>query len=108
MATVLTKAIIQNATAAVDTYVTTANNLYQDLDSKMTQLIGTDFAGEAANGFKVFFDTQVKPALADNLTAHQGSLMAGVKSILEGIDKQLMQTVDPQLGKNNENPGGGQ
>lgn len=108
MATVLTKAIIQNATAKVDTYVNSTNGLYQELDGVMKGLIGIDFAGDAADGFQSFFDTQVKPALIDNLTAQQGSLMAGVKSILDNIDAQLMQTVDPQLGENNKNPGGGQ
>jgi hypothetical protein len=31
--------------------------------------------------------------------------MASVKSILESIQTQLLDTVDPQLGENNSNPG---
>ena len=106
MATILTKDIITNAISAVDSYVKEATNLQGQLEGIMKGLIGTNFAGDAADGFQAFYNSQVKPAVVDNLTASQTSLMAGVKSILEGIDTQLMQTVDPQLGKANQNPGG--
>lgn len=108
MATILTHAIISNATQAVDTYVATANGLYEELSGVITTLTGSNFNGDAAEGYKVFFAEQVTPALTDNLTAPQESLMASIKSILESIQTQLLDTVDPQLGENNRNPGGGQ
>ena len=108
MATVLTHAIIASATEKVDAYVATANGLYEELSGVIATLISSNFNGDAANGYKAFFDTQVTPALTENLTAPSESLMAGVKSILEGIQSQLLDTVDPQLGENNQNPGGRQ
>lgn len=105
MATILTKAIITNAKGAVDTYTTTVNNLNVNLDSIITQLIGANFSGDAANGYQVFYNKQVKPALTDNLTATQNSLMASIKGILDSIESQLLNTVDPKLGENNQNPG---
>ena len=106
MATILTSAIIKNATAEVDAYVATAIGLEQQLDQIMKGLIGTDFSGDAANGFNIFYTQQVQPALNDYLTAQQTSLMAGLKSILDGIETQLLLQVDPQLGQNNQNPSG--
>ena len=108
MATILTHAIISSATEKVDAYVTTANGLYEELSGVIAALTGSNFNGDAAEGYKVFFTEQVIPALTDNLTAPSESLMAGVKSILESIQTQLLDTVDPQLGESNSNPGGAQ
>ena len=108
MATILTHAIISSATEKVDTYVATANGLYEELSGVIATLTGSNFNGDAADGYKVFFNEQVTPALTENLTAPGESLMAGIKNILESIQTQLLDTVDPQLGENNSNPGGGQ
>ena len=108
MATILTHAIISSATEKVDTYVATVNGLYEELSGVIATLTGSNFSGDAADGYKVFFNEQVTPALTENLTAPGESLMAGIKNILESIQTQLLDTVDPQLGENNSNPGGGQ
>jgi len=105
MATILTHAIISSATEKVDAYVATANGLYEELSGIIANLTSANFNGDAADGYKVFFTQQVTPALTENLTASE-SLMAGVKNILESIQTQLLDTVDPQLGENNSNPGG--
>ena len=107
MATILTHAIISSATEKVDAYVATANGLYEELSGIIATLTSANFNGDAADGYKVFFTQQVTPALTENLTASE-SLMAGIKNILESIQTQLLDTVDPQLGENNSNPGGGQ
>lgn len=108
MATILTHAIIQSAEEKVDAYIATAGSLYEELSGVISTLTAANFIGDAADGYKVFFSEQVTPALTDNLTAPGESLMAGVKSILEGIQMQLLDTVDPQMGENNSNPGGTQ
>lgn len=43
MATVLNKTIIANASSAVDTYVTTATALYQELNTLITTLTTSNF-----------------------------------------------------------------
>ena len=108
MATILTHAIISGAKGAVDTYVTTANGLYEELSGVITALTGANFNGDAAEGYKAFFTNQVTPALTENLTAPSESLMASIKTILESIETQLLDTVDPKMGENNSNPGGTQ
>ena len=108
MATILTKAIISDATSAVDTYIASAKGLEEELSGVITALVGSNFSGDAANGYMTFFKNQVVPALADNLTATQNSLMASIKGILSSIELQLLDTVDPKLGENNQNPGAAQ
>lgn len=105
MASILTHAIIYSATQAVDSYIATADGLYNELNGVINTLIGTNFNGDASNGYKAFFNAKVVPALTENLTGPSGSLMASIKNILDSIQTQLLDTVDPQLGENNQNPG---
>lgn len=108
MATTLTHAIIDNAKTQVDAYITTANSLYEELSQIIETLTANDFTGDASDGYRAFFMEQVTPALTENLTTGEGSLMEGLKKILEGIETQILNTTDPQLGENNRNPGGAQ
>lgn len=105
MASILSHAIIANAAEKVDAYVTTANGLYEELASIISTLTETHFTGDASDGFKAFFSEKVYPAITENLTDPSSSLMASIKSILESIQTQLLDTVDPGLGTNNKNPG---
>ncbi len=105
MASILTHAIITSALEKVDTYVSTANGLHEELSSVIATLTGNNFNGDASNGYLAFYNEQVVPALTENLTASGSSLMASIKSILESVQTQLLDTVDPQLGENNRNPG---
>ena len=105
MSTILSSAIIENAKGTVDAYITTANQCQSDLESAIQTLTGADFVGDASNGYNAFFKAKVIPAITDNLTASSGSLTASIKEILDSIKTQLLDTIDPQLGSNNENPG---
>ena len=104
MASILTHAIISSATEKVDTYVTSVNGIYDELNGIISTLTASNFNGDASDGYKVFYTQKVVPALTENLTAPQNSLMASLKDMLTGIEMQLLDTVDPQLGENNKNP----
>lgn len=106
MATILTSAIITSAKDSVDTYVTTVSNLSNQLDGIMKTLTSTNFTGDASVGYNEFYTQKVVPAINANLTDPGNSLTASIKSMLENIQQQLLNTVDPQLGDNNRNPGG--
>ena len=106
MSTILTSAIIQNATNSVDTYIGSVTGLNDQLSTVIGTLTTTNFTGEASNGYKEFYDSKVVPAITENLTQQGTSLTASIKSMLESIQQQLLNTVDPQLGDNNRNPGG--
>ena len=105
MASVLTHAIITSATEKVDTYVATVDGLNTELSNIITTLTGSNFNGDAANGYNVFYTQKVLPAITDNLTSPGNSLTASIKSILDSIQTQVLDSVDPQLGENNQNPG---
>lgn len=105
MASILTHAIITSATEKVDTYVTTANGLFEELSGVIANLTSTNFTGDASDGYKFFYTEKVVPALTENLTDPASSLTASIKSMLDSIKTQLLDTVDPNLGDNNKNPG---
>ncbi len=107
MASILTHAIISSAIEKVDNYSTSANGLFEELNGIINALTATNFNGDASDGYKVFFTEKVVPALSQNLTDPSASLMASIKSMLESIQTQLLDTVDPQMGDNNRNPGAG-
>lgn len=104
MATILTSAMINNAISSVDDYIGTANSLSNDLDSVINTLTSSNFQGDASDGYKAFYTEKVMPAINENLTG-SSSLTKSIKDILEVIQTQLLNTVDPQLGDNNRNPG---
>lgn len=105
MSSILTHAIISDATQKVDAYVSTANGLYDELSGIIATLTGSNFNGDASDGYNVFFTEKVVPAITDNLTDPASSLMASIKTMLESIQTQLLDTIDPSLGDNNKNPG---
>ena len=106
MATLLTSADINNAISAVDTYITKATGIFNNMQSTINSLTGSNFMGDASNGFGDFFTNQVTPVLTENLTDPGTSLTSSIKEMLESIKEQLLDTVDPQLGEGNRNPGG--
>lgn len=108
METILTHAIIASATDTVDAYVATINGLNEELSSAISSLTGSGFMGDASNGYTAFYSQKVVPALTDNLTAPADSLMASIKTILQSIETQLLDTLDPQMGENNSDPGAAQ
>ena len=103
MASILTHAIITNASSAVDSYIATTKGLYTQLEGIMTTLTGSNFNGDAANGYTAFFNANVKPALEE--AGATNALMTSVKDLLNSIQTQLLDTVDPQLGQNNQGAG---
>lgn len=105
MASILTHEIITKASDTVDSYISTAGTLYQELEGVIDTLTTNNFIGDASNGYKTFFLQKVTPALTENLTAPTNSLMSNIKAILENIQTQLLDTVDPKLGENNQDPG---
>ncbi|SDA23138.1 hypothetical protein SAMN02910447_02290 [Ruminococcus sp. YE71] len=104
MASILTSAIIVNTKSSVSTYVTTAQGLYDELQTLINNLTSSNFMGDASDGFKDFFNSKATPALVANLTEPGSSITAGLQSMLDSIKEQLLDTVDPQLGDINRDP----
>ena len=100
MSTILTTAIVDDAKSAVDTYNSSVQTLNSDLETTLNALTHDNFVGDASNGYYEFYTGKVRPALTENLI---DNLMGNIKSILDSIRTQLLDTVDPQLGTDNRN-----
>jgi uncharacterized protein YukE len=104
MASILTHANIADATSAIETYVSTADGIYQSLQGTLNSLTASNWNGDGAVGCKEFFNGTVTPALTDGVT----SIGKALKDILANIQDTLLDQLDPQLGDGNKNPGGDQ
>ena len=93
---------IDAAITAVDAYVNTCDQIFQQLKSTITTLTdkGAGFNGDAAVGYVEFF-TQITPVLVDRLTSPDGSLCSNLKKLLSQIGEALLDTVDPAMGEQN-------
>ena len=106
MSTILTSAIVENAKSSVDSYISSIEGFNTELEGIINTLTSSNFTGDASVGYKEFYTSKVVPAITENLTQQGSSLTESIKSMLESIQQQLLNTVDPQLGENNRNPGG--
>ena len=102
MATILDKQNITQAKTAISTYSSTCSQLYNELSKVIAELRKTHFIGDASNGFDVFF-AQVSPALSSNLYGSDNSITLMLNQLIDAVDKALLDTVDPDLGKANQN-----
>ena len=62
--------------AAVETYRNTTAKLKERVEGEINGLVGKDFVGAAADGFKAFYTNNIEPANGD-----------GLKKLLEAIDQ---------------------
>ena len=56
----VTPEMINSATSAIEEYETTVKTLYSQLEDTMSALIPGNFSGSAADGFKAFYDNNIK------------------------------------------------
>lgn len=101
MATQISTDVISQAIQSVSTLEGTLAELFKKLESTLRDLTGSDFVGDGADGYMEFFTAKVQPALRDNLFEGEDSLTGAIKKILENIQRQLIESVDPALGSNN-------
>lgn len=101
MSTEITHAMINNAKAAVSTYSANVKAQYDALEAEINKLRTTNFRGDASDGYQVFFNQKVTPALTENIE----SIAKTLENILEGVKVQLLDGLDPQMGQENQNPG---
>ncbi|GEM_PF-1349526 len=78
MSTILTSAIIQNATNSVNTYINSVTGLNDQLQDVINTLTSANFTGDASNGYKEFYTNKVVPAITENLTQQGTSLTASI------------------------------
>jgi uncharacterized protein YukE len=65
---------------AVSDYRGKANSLKEQLESEVNGLVGSNFVGEAANGFKDFYNKNIVPANGEGLD----KLLTAIDDIAQG------------------------
>jgi uncharacterized protein YukE len=98
----LTRANIIDARSAIDAYESSCNGIYESLQSTLTGLTSSNWTGDGADGCMYFFNSTVTPALTEGLT----SISKALRDILDNVELTFLDTLDPQLGDANRNPGG--
>lgn len=84
--------------------------LMGQLDTTVSTLLSSGFQGEAANGFKEFYDKNIVAFFAQGGTFDQymGMFDKEGEGLFDTIEKTLMlgeSALDPSLGENNRNLG---
>lgn len=85
---------------AVEDYRTTANGLKERLDGEVNGLVGVNFVGAAADGFKEFYIKNIMPANGEGLD----KLLKAIDDIADAAKAALpgAQGLDDQLGDGNK------
>lgn len=85
--------------SAVAEYRSTTAALKTELEGEINGLVGKDFIGSAANGFKAFYTNNIEPANGDGLT----KLLDAIDQIADAAKSALpgAQGLDDQLGDAN-------
>ena len=91
----VTVKMFEDIKEAVATYRSTAASLKSELEGEINGLVGKDFVGAAANGFKAFYTNNIEPANGEGLTKLLDAIdqiADAAKAALpgaEGLDEQL-------------------
>jgi len=100
---------MQKAKQDCQTFRTEVAAWFQELEGTVTSLLNSGFKGEAAEGFKAFFDNNVKAFFAPGGAFDQfmGMFDKEGEGLFDAIQKTLIggEGLDPSLGENNRNIG---
>lgn len=76
----MTAKMMTDIKEAVSDYRGKASSLKEQLESEVNGLVGSNFVGEAANGFKDFYNKNIVPANGEGLD----SLLKAIDDIAQG------------------------
>ena len=96
----ITPEMLRNALNVIEEYQTKTNDLHSKLNDTMGALIPGSFSGNAADGFKFFFDDKIEPAIGEGLT----KMIKAVNDIVEGTLEAIPDNngLDDQLADENK------
>lgn len=97
----ITPEMMNNALNVISDYRKTTVDLHKQLDETVAALIPGNFSGNAADGFKIFYENKIEPAVGDGLTNLLDSLQKMCDGILEAIPKDSV-GLDDQLAEENK------
>lgn len=96
----ITPEMLRNALSVIEDYQTKTNNLHTQLNDTVSTLIPGNFSGNAADGFKFFYDNKIEPVVGEGLTG----LITALHDIVEGTLEAIPDTdgLDDQLADGNK------
>lgn len=96
----ITPEMLKNALNVIEEYQTKTNDLHSKLNDTMSALVPGSFSGNAADGFKFFFDDKIEPAIGEGLT----KMIKAVNDIVEGTLEAIPDNngLDDQLADENK------
>lgn len=96
----ITPEMMKNALSVIEGYQATTNNLHSQLNDTVATLVPGNFSGNAADGFKYFYDNKIEPAVGEGLT----KLITALHDIVQGTLKAIPDTdgLDDQLAEGNK------
>ena len=100
---------MQKAKTECQNFRSQVKTFAQELDTSITTLLCSVFQGDAAVGFKEFYDKNIKAFFDDGGTFDQYLAMFDKEGdgLFDSIEKTLIggEGLDPSLGENNRNVG---
>ena len=100
---------MQKAKTECQNFRSQVKTFAQELDTTITTLLSSGFQGDAADGFKEFYDKNIKAFFYDGGTFDQYLAMFDKEGdgLFDSIEKTLIggEGLDPSLGENNRNVG---
>lgn len=96
----ITPEMMTNALSVIEDYRTLTGNLHTQLSDEVSNLIPGSFSGNAADGFKFFYDDKIEPAVGEGLT----KLLDALRDICQGTLDAIPQVdgLDDQLASENK------
>lgn len=107
----ITPEMIKSALSAIDEYEATVKSVYSKLESTMNELIPGNFSGNAAQGFRQFFDDNIANLADTNIeSAGVSQIIKLLREIVNGISDAIPKEtdgLDDQLAAENTKAMGG-
>ncbi len=100
----VTPGMIDNAKAAIEEYQNTVKALFSQMEDTMSALIPGNFSGSAAEGFKDFYNNNIKPVInTDDTASGVMQIISLLNNIVEGISQAIPaeQGIDEALAAEN-------
>lgn len=96
----VTPEMMRNALKVIEEYQTKTINLHTQLTDTVNSLIPGSFSGNAAEGYKAFYQNSIEPAVGEGLT----QLLKALHDIVQGTLEAIPDTngLDDKLGEGNK------
>ena len=94
---------LTKAQTALSTYQDAVAGIVQSMKNEVENLVGHEFIGDAANSYKTMHDTVVDNLAGELYGGKDNALINTLNKILNNVETNLRNTMDPNLSTQNKN-----